>query len=466
MGMGLIGESVLGDIANAIREQNGTATTYKPLEMAAAVAALDGTSGGNATTATLGTGTGVIGEAVFSAIADAIRGQNGLTTKYKPGEMAQAIRDLVWDTGLKPRALLLSDGTLELNYLDGRQVKSGSGKVLSAWEVPATSFSSMTDRPWDGVRGDVTRVYVHASFATAVSELGIADISFWFASMPSLLEVEGFQNLSGITTAKQAFASCGELRTIWATSFDTSAVTGAYMAFYACPQLVGGGLAVSSGSSGTGAAGFTVGGSKGLLTDPSDDARAWAYGWLYADGELVVTATSSADPSRELLCGGSFVANARHNALGGLPWHDQRSKIASVTFADDMAGLTGVCLDYWLYNLSASTLAFSGWANVHATSLSFFLNGSLNLATLDLTDLDPSGILYWNYALSGMSALTTIYVDSDWELPSSISNKTATFYGDKALVGGNGTAFDSSKTSADMAVVDKEGQEGYLTASS
>nr|WP_314783671.1 hypothetical protein [Olsenella uli] len=184
------------------------------------------------------------------------------------------------------------------------------------------------------------------------------------------------------------------------------------MAFYACPQLVGGGLAVSSGSSGTGAAGFTVGGSKGLLTDPSDDARDWAYGWLYADGDLVVTATSSADSSRELLCGGSLVANARHNALGGLPWHDQRSKVTSVTFADDMAGLTGVCLDSWLYNLPASALAFSGWENVHATSLSFFLNGSLNLAPLDLTDLDPSGILYWNYALSGMSALTTIYVDA------------------------------------------------------
>lgn len=466
MGMGLIGEGVLGDIANAIREQNGTSTTYKPSEMAAAVTALDGTSGGNATTATLGSATGVVGDSIFSAIADAIRGQNGLTTKYKPGEMAQAIRDLVWDTGLKARALLLSDGTLELNYLDGRQVKSGSGKVLSAWEVPMTAFSSMTERPWDGVRGEVTRVYVDASFATAVSELGITDISFWFASMTGLLEVEGFQNLSGIKTAKQAFASCGELRTIWATSFDTSAVTSASMAFYACYQLMGGGLAISTGSSGTAAAGFAVGGSKGLLTDPSDDARDWAYGWLYADGDLVVTATSSADSTRELLCGGSLMANARHNALGGLPWHDRRSEIESVTFADDLAGITDLCLDYWFYNLSASTLAFSGRENVHATSLSFFLNGSVNLTELDLTGLDPSGILYWNYALSGMSALTTIYVDADWKLPSTISNKTATFCGDKALVGGNGTAFDSSKTSADMAVIDKDGQEGYLTAAS
>ena len=43
MGMGTIAESVFGDIANAIREQNGTTTTYRPTDMAAAVAALDGT---------------------------------------------------------------------------------------------------------------------------------------------------------------------------------------------------------------------------------------------------------------------------------------------------------------------------------------------------------------------------------------------------------------------------------------
>lgn len=81
MGMGMIGESVLGDIANAIREQNGTATTYKPTDMAAAIAALDGTKSGKGTTRSLGGGSGVVSDSVFSSIAGAIRGQNGLDTK-------------------------------------------------------------------------------------------------------------------------------------------------------------------------------------------------------------------------------------------------------------------------------------------------------------------------------------------------------------------------------------------------
>lgn len=94
--------------------------------MAVAVAALDGMNAGNATTATLGTATGVIGESVFSDIADAIRGRNGLETTYKPGEMAQAIRDLVCDVGLKPRALLLSDETLEHAFSSCTAVRSST----------------------------------------------------------------------------------------------------------------------------------------------------------------------------------------------------------------------------------------------------------------------------------------------------------------------------------------------------
>lgn len=108
----------------------------------------------------------------------------------------------------------------------------------------------------------------------------------------------------------------------------------------------------------------------------------------------MATASSTSDTSRGLLCGGSFVANARHNAVGGLPWHDQRGKITAVSFAEDMTSLSPVCLDYWLYNCSASSIAFSGWENANATSLSFFLNGSVNMTFLDITGLDPSGIAY------------------------------------------------------------------------
>lgn len=165
MGMGMIGESVLVDIANAIREQNGGSATYKPADMAAAIDALDGTKGGTGVTRALGGGSGVVPDSVFSAIAGAIRGKNGLARKYRPGEMAQAIRDLSWDTGLKPRAILYNGGkNLELNYLDAPQTYFDNA-VERSWEVSPAGYARDTDVPWHDFRKQITYVYVDASFS-------------------------------------------------------------------------------------------------------------------------------------------------------------------------------------------------------------------------------------------------------------------------------------------------------------
>lgn len=43
MPLGIVRTSILTDIANAIRQQAGVSTLYRPREMAAVVAALDGT---------------------------------------------------------------------------------------------------------------------------------------------------------------------------------------------------------------------------------------------------------------------------------------------------------------------------------------------------------------------------------------------------------------------------------------
>ena len=47
---------------------------------------------------------------------------------------------------------------------------------------------------------------------------------------------------------------------------------------------------------------------------------------------------------------------------------------------------------------------------------------------------------------SSRAALTTIWADADWALPAGASG-FATFYGCKALVGGAGTVFSSSRYS-------------------
>lgn len=458
MGLGLIDQTVLADIANAIREQNGTDATYRPADMAAAVLALDGTKAGAGTTATFPSKVGVVSDNVFSAVAEAIRRQNGTSTKYKPAEMGDAIRALSWDVGLKPRALLLDDGTLELNYLDGRQVRSGTGLVRQAWEVPAAGLSRESDRPWHAVRNEVRRVWVDESFA----QLSFPDVSYWFCSMGGLTDVFGFQNIRGYAKATQLFSGCGELQSIWAPGFEAPAVTSCFMAFYSCHRLVGGHLDVAK-DPGSSKAGFSTG-AGGYLVDPADDARRWASGWLYSDGSLVVTRDGAADGSKALAAGGTLCANARHNALGSMPWHGLRDTIASVTFAPDMAGVEALCMDYWFYNCKAASISFSGWGNLMVASMEFCFNGCLNLRELDLRGLVPSGCGRWTNAFAAMSSLTTIYVSDGWALPATLDSKSQTFYGDRLLVGGNGTAYDDKRAGADMAVIDKPGQVGYLTA--
>lgn len=190
--------------------------------------------------------------------------------------MAQVIRDLVCDVGLKPRALLLSDETLELNYLDGRQVKSGSATVKAAWEVSTEGYASPSDRPWHRVRGEILQVWVDESFATVVTELGLMNFDYFFNSMSAMTEVVGFQHLSGMTTAKQCFVSCTDPESVYATSFDMSALTAGCQMFYGCQKPVGGTDGTVAGNST--AYSICKLGEGGVLTDPRQRHEAVVLG--------------------------------------------------------------------------------------------------------------------------------------------------------------------------------------------
>ena len=156
---------------------------------------------------------GVVSEYVFAGIAAAIRQQNGGTDLYEPGDMAQAILDLTWETPeLAPRALLLSDGTLEFTYLASEASPSG-GVVESVYEIDADGYARAADRPWHGVRGQITKARFDESFADA----GITNGDYWLNACSALVSVEGFENFQGLTSAVQMFAVCGCLESIYAT---------------------------------------------------------------------------------------------------------------------------------------------------------------------------------------------------------------------------------------------------------
>lgn len=265
MGQRIVATATLTDIANAIRQQNGGTSLYHPSQMEAAVVALDGTRAGTPRVEPyMKLERGLLSTAVFDDIDAAIRAQDGAQTPYAPGEMAAAILALSWDTGLKARALLLADGTLEFNYRSGRS--SDVGTVSQCWEVDPSGYADYTDRPWDGVTRQVKRIVFDSDWHGA----GIQNYAYWCDGMGSLTEVRGFEELSGCTSVMQMFTSCASLESIYATSFDNSAITSSMSVLYGCNRLVGGTGFVPAHSAGASALAF---GSAGVLTDPTNDAR-------------------------------------------------------------------------------------------------------------------------------------------------------------------------------------------------
>lgn len=209
-------------------------------------------------------------------IADAIRGQNGLSTFYQPGDMAAAILALEWDVGYKIRGLLLDDGTFEINYYERRTSVTG-GRIVQVFEIDPAGYSSASARSYDSIKLLVKKVYIDST----IGSLGLTNCAYWFNAFANCTEVRGFENLSGIKTATQMFSSCGSLETIYATSY-TNAITSGSSMFYSCNRLVGGtdGFVPTMTSAGS----VCKLGAGGVLTDPSNDNRTWFYAHFYDDG--------------------------------------------------------------------------------------------------------------------------------------------------------------------------------------
>lgn len=103
----------------------------------------------------------------------------------------------------------------------------------------------------------------------------------------------------------------------------------------------------------------------------------------------------------------------------------------------------------------------STWEFGNVTNLYQMFAGS-TMHTIRFGNPDTSQVTTF-YQMFAMCAVTTIYSD-DFDTSSETSTSSALFNGAENLVGGNGTAYNSSNVNSDYAVVDKPGRPGYFTA--
>lgn len=454
MAMGLIDRTVLTDIANAIREQAGSRATYLPSEMAAAVRALDGVKAGEALEATGTGGAGLLSDSVLKGIADAIRAKNGLTELYTPPQMAPAIRALTWDAGLKPRALLLSDGTLEFNYREGVSTSLPRVDVVKHWTVDPEGYASASSRPWDDDKLSMRR----ARFAAEFAQAGVSSTAYYLAGCSELTDVTGFEALEGVTDMSYMFQTCSELKSIYAASAPTTMAKGSMM-FYGCAKLVGAEGYVPKNTDDHSKLTY-----EGVLTDPNYDLREWCYGLVYADGELVVSRMNNPQAGRELLGSGLFFHDARYNAVGAVPWHDFRESITRVTIDESLSFFASGNMNYWFYGMGKIE-SVAGLGNLRGIGeMLHTFNSCKGLTELDFRGFDPGSLAKMDYTFGACSNLKTILADADWELPTTGITGFQTFYQCASLVGGAGTTYASSRTSYQHMRIDGPGVAGYLTA--
>lgn len=138
-------------------------------------------------------------------------------------------------------------------------------------------------------------------------------------------------------------------------------------------------------------------GDNGVLVDPDDDPRTWFRG-AYADGELVTSASSEVDTTREVLVSGDLKA------------------ITSVAVDAGMAVIAYLNMCYWFY-MCTNLTSCDGLGNLTGVrSMSFAFASCSSVITLGLRGFDPSALTALNYTFSSCSALATIFVGPTWAL--------------------------------------------------
>lgn len=433
MAVGRISTRVLTDIANAVRVQKGGAALYKPAELAAAVAALDGTKTGDALVAAYPeVAEGLVAEGVFAGIAAAIRKQNGSDAKYKPGEMAAAILALSWKMVAKPRAMLFEDGYLEMNCVDA--VPEGHGAAVGVWDLALDGYASASVRPWHSVRADVKEAYI----APSLEDASITSAAYWFADMTSLEYLLGFEMLAGVADLTRLCSGCSTLYEVLCSGFDASAVTKADGIFDGCCRLVGAKGYVPSASDGIGCLNF---GDKGVLSSGGPtDMRIWVWGALYDDGEVLIQSEKPTAGSREIVAMSRICAEARYNAIRAMPWGAYAKQVKSISFGKLMMFDETVWnMDYWFYGCSGIEYAGGFDALKRVGEMEHTFNGCSGLGYVSLQGVSPVHLTSLFYTFAGCSGLATIMLDKGWSLPEGIDwSRTAgmeTFRGCSSLRG-------------------------------
>ncbi|MBP3619870.1 MAG: BspA family leucine-rich repeat surface protein [Clostridia bacterium] len=364
----------------------------------------------------------------------------------------------------------------EVYYVDGENVISGLAGV------DATADESGMAKIYGA---GCTTVYVLSNKKMALVDASYALYAFWavtaiefynfdtsnatnmefmFAATSSTTSILGLQhaltslnlstfNTSKVTNMKHMFMYCKSMTSLDISSFDTSNVTDMYGMFYSCQKLTS--LDVSNFDTSNvidmSSMFYNCQSLTSLDVSNFDTSKAIDISLMFSNCvKLTSLDVSNFDTSNVInmvTVFGAAMGKMELTSLDLSGW--DTSKVT------DMRSMFSGCYRF-------TSLDLSNFDTSNVTYMGYMFNFCSSLTSLDLSNFDTSNVANMRYMFSGCSSLRTIYVSDKWSI-SAVTESIQMFQSTKALVGGNGTAFNSSYTDATYARIDAAGSPGYFT---
>ena len=253
-----------------------------------------------------------------------------------------------------------------------------------------------------------------------------ADSSSLFYQFSNVTDID-LSNAStvGVTDMSFMFGYCSKLKTLDVSGFDTSGVTDIRSMFFNCFELESLDL-------------------SGFDTSKVTDMT-FLFNHCYSMTSLDLTGL---DTSNVTNMSSMFYDCASLQTLDVSHFDTSRVTRMEMMFTDCSA---------------LTSLDLSGFDTSNVTDMNTMFAFCSELTALDLSDFDTSKVEKMDGMFGSCSKLKTITVSDKWTTDQ-VTNSGLMFTDCTAIVGGNGTVFDSAKTDAEYAVIDgKGGKKGYLT---
>jgi len=316
-------------------------------------------------------------------------------------------------TGLN---ILDTSDVTDMNYMFG--VCSG----LTSLDVSGFATSNVTDMSYMFINcSGLTSLNV-SSFAT--DNVTNMNAMFYNCSGLTSLNVSNFDT-GNVTNMRNMFYGCTELTSINVSDFDTSKVTDMINMFYGCTALTS--LNVSN-------------------FDTSNVTN--MYQMFYNCSGLTSLNVSNFDTGNVTNMNQMF-----YNCSGLTSINASNFDTSKVT---NMSSMFSGCTEL-------TSIDVSGFDTSNVTDMSNMFLACRVLTSIDVSSFNTSKVTNMSYMFCNCYRLTTIYASDLWNIDA-VTSSDSMFQNCYNLVGGNGTSF-SSKGVYDKtyAVIDKPGQEGYLT---